>query len=68
MSLVNVPMATAALGRADVENRVLAFGYVTLLALDSRVLPFERIRRDCMLLDRESRRLEAIGLVTRRAV
>jgi len=67
LSIVLVLVAIGAVRKLDLEERVLAFGNMTLGTFDREVFPFERISGSGMIFCRKGRRLKTIHGVAGRA-
>ena len=68
LPIVLVFVAIDTTRKLDLEKRVLAFGNMTLGAIDSEVFPFERIGRGRVIFRRERRRFETFHGVAARAL
>lgn len=67
LPLMLIFVAIGAALKLNLEERVFAFGNMTLGALDAEMLPFQRIGRGGMKFRRKRRRFEAIHGVAGRA-
>ena len=68
LPIVLVLVAIGAVRKLDLEERVLAFGNMTLGAFDREVFPFERISGSGMIFCRKGRRFKTIHGVAGRAL
>src|SRR5664279_1937693 len=63
LPIVLIFVAIGALLKLNLEERVFAFGDMTLRTVDGEMFPFERIGRGGVVLRRKRRRLETLHRV-----